>query len=274
MTNDWWADPETAGVSTGIGSEEMVTPSERRTLDEGGPENGPVLRLAGSRVTLADRVYLQIRNALMSGQFMPGQTLTIDLLSKQFGVSHMPVREALRRLSAVEALEVAQNGSARVPLISIERLSDICTNRLHIESHAAALAAGKNDAVSLAKLTGIAEAHEDCRQNNEVYRMLELNQHLHFGIYALAGSPIMMQIIENLWLRHGPYMRLLTDDLVKQIGPNSNLEVGPGHKMLMASLKAGDAAGAATALKSDILGPYDMLRELCREYIQAELDRS
>lgn len=262
--------PGTAGAATGIGSEEMVTSDERKTSAEGAPDGTPVLRLAGFRVTLADRVYLQIRNALMSGQFMPGQTLTIDLLSKQFGVSHMPVREALRRLSAVEALEVAQNGSARVPLISIERLSDICTNRLHIESHAAALAAGKIDADSLSRLTAIAEAHENCRQNNEVYRMLELNQQLHFEIYALAGSPIMMQIIENLWLRHGPYMRLLTDDLVKQVGPNSNLEVGPGHKMLMTALKAGDESAAAAALKTDILGPYEMLQELCREYIEAE----
>ncbi len=252
----------------------MTTSNERGILDDGSPDGAPVLRLEGARVTLADRVYLQIRNALMSGQFMPGQTLTIDLLSKQFGVSHMPVREAIRRLSAVEALDVAQNGSARVPLISIERLSDICANRLHVESHAAALAASKTDASSLSKLSAIAEEHEECRQNNEVYRMLELNQHLHFGIYALAGSPIMMQIIENLWLRHGPYMRLLTDDLVKQVGPGANLEVGPGHMMLMNALAERDGVGAAAALKTDILGPDDMLRELCRKYIEAEQHRS
>jgi len=228
------------------------------------------MRLEGSRVTLADRVYSQIKNALMSGQFLPGQALTIDRLSGQFGVSHMPVREALRRLNALEALEVAQNGSARVPNVSEERLGDICANRLHVECRAAKLAAQKATPQALADLNAIIVAHEKSRNENEVYRMLELNQYLHFGIYELAGSPILTQIIESLWLRHGPYMRLLTDDLVKRVAPGTTFDVGPGHQLLMDALSAGDGEAASEALKIDILGPFDMLQKLCRQYNEAD----
>lgn len=235
----------------------------------GWPDGLPGLRLDGTRVTLADRVYVQVKNALMSGHFMPGQSLTIDSLSGQFGVSHMPVREALRRLSAVEALEVAQNGSTRVPNVSIERLSDICANRLHVESHAAALAAKNMDAATLERLTAIAKAHEECRDRNEVYKMLELNQHFHFRIYETAQSPILLQIIESLWLRHGPYMRLLTDDLISDVAPDSKVDVGPGHGMLMEALRQKDADLASRALRIDILGPFEMLQKLCRQHLAA-----
>ncbi|MEP3275561.1 MAG: GntR family transcriptional regulator [Stappiaceae bacterium] len=257
-----------------MGSDQISTSNGSGILDGVDPSETPVLRLVGSRVTLADRVYSQIRKALMSGQFLPGQTLTIDNLSSQLGVSHMPVREALRRLSAVEALEVAKNGSTRVPFVSIERLNDICANRLLLESHAVALAAQKIDSDAVARLQAIIEKHEECRRANEVYRMLELNQHLHFEIYAQAGSPILTQNIENLWLRHGPYMRLLTAELVKQVGPDSTLEVGPGHEMMINALSGRDPDAAAEALKTDILGPFDMLVDLCREHNEAEERRA
>jgi DNA-binding GntR family transcriptional regulator len=82
------------------------------SLDEGfGPVSG--------RVTVQDAVYLQLREALLIGRFDPGQVLTIASLSQTFDTSHMPVREALRRLAAEKALEVARNGSARVPPVSV-----------------------------------------------------------------------------------------------------------------------------------------------------------
>lgn len=82
----------------------------------------------------------------MVGRFDPGQTLTIASLADSFGTSHMPVREALRRLAAENALEIAPNGSARVPAISKARLDDLCRARIAIEGLAAELAVPNADA--------------------------------------------------------------------------------------------------------------------------------
>ena len=78
---------------------------------------GPV----SSRTTIQDGVYQQLRQALMNGQFNPAQSLTIAGLAETFGTSNMPVREALRRLAAENALEIASNGSARVPVVTAAR---------------------------------------------------------------------------------------------------------------------------------------------------------
>ena len=113
-------------------------------------------------------------------------------------------------------------------------------------------------------------ANEKCRRDNEVYRMLELNQQIHFEIYRAAGSPVLIRIIENLWLRHGPYMCLLTADLEQRILPASNIYVGPGHNMMLKALRARDADAAVEGLRTDILGPHDSLRKLCSAYNQAQ----
>ena len=56
-----------------------------------GPLLLPTLRQV-SRDTLQDQVYRQIREALMSGRFQPGQKLTIRGLAEALGSSPMPVR--------------------------------------------------------------------------------------------------------------------------------------------------------------------------------------
>lgn len=248
----------------------MAAQGLSQSLKRESTQNDPSGHFIGGRITLADRVYDQIRRALMSGSFMPGQTLTIDQLSSLYGVSHMPVREALRRLTAVEALEITQNGATRIPQVSLQRLDDICNNRLLTEGHAVAKAAKQIDPEAIEKIQAVVTAHEQCRRNNEIYKMLELNQQIHFDIYRAAGSPVLTQIIENLWLRHGPYMCLLTADLKTRILPASTIHTGPGHKMMLEALRAGDPDAAVEGLRVDILGPHDSLRELCSAYNRAQ----
>ena len=77
------------------------------------------------RDTMQERVYLELRRALMRGDFAPGETLIVRALSDQFGTSHMPVRDALSRLVAEQALEVLPSRSVAVPVLSRERCADI-----------------------------------------------------------------------------------------------------------------------------------------------------
>ncbi len=67
------------------------------------------------RETVQDRVYREIRQMILNGEIEPGQTLTIQGLSEAFRVSAMPVREALRRLMAEQALMVVSGRSVGIP---------------------------------------------------------------------------------------------------------------------------------------------------------------
>ncbi|WP_176316001.1 GntR family transcriptional regulator, partial [Burkholderia vietnamiensis] len=63
----------------------------------------PALQLVESE-TMADKVYQQLREALMSGRFAPGQALSLRGVAEAVGSSTMPVRAALTRLAADRAL--------------------------------------------------------------------------------------------------------------------------------------------------------------------------
>ena len=59
-----------------------------------------VSTVEGAHETQRERVYFEIRRALMAGDFEPGQKITIGAVASALGVSATPVREALRRLTA------------------------------------------------------------------------------------------------------------------------------------------------------------------------------
>src|SRR5579875_1862513 len=69
------------------------------------------------RETVQDRVYREIKDLILNGGIEPGQTVTIQGLSDAFQVSTMPVREALRRLMAEQALMVVSGRSVGIPAL-------------------------------------------------------------------------------------------------------------------------------------------------------------
>ena len=91
----------------------------------------PVVRVP--RNTLQDHVYRQLCELILNGEIAPGQLVTIQGLADAFGVSAMPVREALQRLTAARVLTVISSRSIGVPPLSEERLLDLRRVRLEVE---------------------------------------------------------------------------------------------------------------------------------------------
>jgi len=228
------------------------------SLDEGfGPVSG--------RVTVQDAVYLQLREALLIGRFDPGQVLTIASLSQTFDTSHMPVREALRRLAAENALEVARNGSARVPPVSVARLDDLCQARASVEGLATELAAQAITADEIDALEANIVLHEACAGEEQVYAMLDRNREFHYLIYKASHSEVLMQLIDTLWLRYGPYMRMLSAYVQPRMKAEGDKAYTRNHRRIVAAMKSRDAGRAREAMVSDIRDTQDLLRTLIVE---------
>src|ERR1700732_1496746 len=87
------------------------------------PLKKPELRGAPvARDTLHERSYRRICDLILDGEIAPGQVVTIQNLAEAFGVSTMPVREALKRLTAAGALSLLTGRSIGIPRLSLERL--------------------------------------------------------------------------------------------------------------------------------------------------------
>jgi DNA-binding GntR family transcriptional regulator len=221
------------------------------------------LTKVASRVTVQDGVYEQLRHALMWGKFEPSQVTTIASLAAEFGTSHMPVREALRRLAAENGLEIARNGSARVPAVSRERLDDLCRVRVTLEGLATELATPHMTAADIDRCLRLAEEHEALGRSGGVYDMLRKNQEFHFAIYELSGSEILPQLIETLWLRFGPYMRILSDLVAQQLDAGVVHPYSTYHHHMIEAFRAGDAKKAGLLMVRDIQATQKLLQELC-----------
>lgn len=209
-----------------------------------------------SRSTIQDGVYRQLRYALMTGRFDPGQTLTISSLAESFSTSHMPVREALRRLAAENALEIAANGSARIPMVSRARLDDICRARVAVEGLATELAAPNVSEADIERLAVLMREHEKSR---DVYAMLGKNQEFHFTLYAASRSEVLIQLIETLWLRFGPYMRLLTRNVESILKSDEGQTFTVHHHEVVDALRKRNTAAVRRAIVADIGATQAML---------------
>ncbi|MFQ0812618.1 GntR family transcriptional regulator [Brucella anthropi] len=221
------------------------------------------LSKVSSRVTVQDGVYEQLRHALMWGSFEPSQVVTIAALASEFGTSHMPVREALRRLAAENGLEIARNGSARVPDISRARLDDICRVRISLEGLATELATPRMSAADVERCLTLAQEHEALGQEGRVYEMLRKNQEFHFTIYELSGSEILPRMIETLWLRLGPYMRLLSNHVRQQVDDGIIHPYSAYHYQMLDAIRAGEAQKAGALMVQDIETTQKLLQRLC-----------
>lgn len=219
--------------------------------------NASLLNPAPRRETLSANVLGQIKELLLTGQLMPGESLSLRSTALALGVSVMPVREAIHQLVADHALEVAPNRSVRVPQLNAAQFEEITRIRLNIEGFAveqAALHASPSLIEHLHSLNQqLSNAMEHPGHKTDAVR---INKELHFSIYAAAQMPTLIKIIETLWLRIGP---ILNYDL--RIGSertDRKIAVGHHHE-LIESLKMGDAVSARQALHGDIESAFQSI---------------
>lgn len=227
------------------------------------PLANAALRPVSARKTVADSVYLNLREALIIGRFDPGQVLTIGALADTFQTSHMPVREALRRLGAEGAIEIRSNGSAYVPAVDRLTLEDISRTRLALEGLAAELAAERIADAALQELAELEARHTATAALKDVYEMLERNRDFHFAIYSAAEAPVLLNLIESLWLRHGPFMRLLSERIAPDLASASHEPFLRGHREIVDAMRARDPARTRDAVCKDISATMELLREIC-----------
>ena len=160
------------------------------------------------RQTLSADVYEQFKELLISGRMMPGEQISLRGMAEGLGVSVMPVREAVQRLTAEQALELTPNRSLRVPQMSVSQFREITSIRKNLEGLAAATAAQCLSEEDTQKIVMWHESfvREMKNETPDGARLISLNKELHFAIYRGAKMPVMMQLIEALWLRIGPIL--------------------------------------------------------------------
>ncbi|MEI9850562.1 MAG: GntR family transcriptional regulator [Sphingomonas sp.] len=159
------------------------------------------------RNTLKDQSYAQLRQALITGRFEPGENVTVKLLAEQLGSGIMPVREAVQRLVAEGALVNLPSGRVCVPALTRAEFDEIIEIRLLLEPYCCRKAAAHMDDRVMAELRTLQARLQRAAEGEGAEAALWANYQFHFGIYRQAGAGQMLQLIEAVWLRFGPMMK-------------------------------------------------------------------
>jgi DNA-binding GntR family transcriptional regulator len=197
-----------------------------------------------------EQVYDRIREAFASGQMVPGQRIVIRDLARALGTSMMPVRDALRRLEAENAVVLTNGRTLAVPSLRAKDYEELCMVRVVLESLAAQEAAKNITAAELDEVVRFADLVEEASDAKNSAAAAMYNRHFHWAVNAASHRPLLIRIIESLWLRVGPQISYSVQHDIRG-GDVVHSEFHP-HRQVVAALRAGDGASAATAIAYDI----------------------
>lgn len=205
--------------------------------------------------TTQNRAYRALKTAVLAGRFHPGTAVSLASLSQMLGTSDMPVREALKRLTAEGAFEAMPNRSARVPVLSERALRQILDLRVELEGRAAAEAAEHMSKRDIDQLAVLDEAMSAALDGRDLARYVQLNMEFHFGIYRLAHNEPLLSLIEALWLRMAPVVayNLTRAENVEDIQLDAAGRAHHAH--IIEAFRALDGKRACEGLRADLLHP-------------------
>ncbi|WP_448955173.1 GntR family transcriptional regulator [Labrys neptuniae] len=208
---------------------------------------------------MQDDVYRQARDLILNGDLSPGQSITIQWLADAFGVSAMPVREAILRLTAEKALTVVAGRSLGIPPLTLEKLNDLTRTRLEIEALAVSWAIGKISPTALERLDELIIEMDNVASDREARKIyLRANREFHFAIYRASGSDTLIAIIESLWLQVSPYFNYLHE--------RGNFAISnTHHRAMVEALRAGDSTSAVAAVRADLADAANVLHSVLLE---------
>lgn len=158
--------------------------------------------------TASETICFALRNAILEDTLSPGQPLPQSELAAGFGVSIIPVREALKHLEAEGLVAFLPNRGATVVGMEEADVLEYSHIRALLEEQAAGFAVQNMNRVQLARVEDAYEAFVDGANGPDgPTKSGALNRAFHNAIYAAANKPRLLEMIDDLHIRLDRYIR-------------------------------------------------------------------
>jgi DNA-binding GntR family transcriptional regulator len=194
--------------------------------------------------TKMEMVYESLKEDIINGFLEQGQKIVAREVANKFGVSDIPVREALKKLESDGLVENIPHVGSRVSLINIKKAGEIFAIRLELEAFAARLAAKNADAKGIDELQKIVDEIDICLEQEDVKQVSRLNTAFHQKLYQLSGNEMLYELIHSLMERSQYSKSVFT--LVSDRREKSNKE----HQQIVDALRKGIPEEAEKALRA------------------------
>jgi DNA-binding GntR family transcriptional regulator len=200
-------------------------------------------------------VAARIREAILSGEFVPNQRLVEADLSERFAASRAAIRSALLELAGEGLVERMQNRGARVRAVSLAEAIEICEVRMVIEGLCAAKAAERITDAEGEQLARIGESMRTAVAAGDVLGYSRLNERLHRRVLEISGQRTAGAMLERL---RGQSVRHQFRLAMQPGRPNASL---PEHLAIIAAIRAHDSGPAESAARAHLRSVIDALAD-------------
>ncbi|MGH8021400.1 MAG: GntR family transcriptional regulator [Opitutaceae bacterium] len=187
----------------------------------------------------------KIEEMILTGQLAPGQHLVQTEIAAQFGVSRLPVRDALQMLQKRDlAVELPRRGVIVRPL-NLQEVRDLFELRRLLESHAFARSAKNFDETDLVETAAIIKRQESM-QMDQFLTLLELDETFHVKLCSKCGNEEIKTQLARIWNR----IRVLRS--LERDREDWNRNSVKSHRAILAALRARNIKKARTLLEEGI----------------------
>ncbi|MCW2929506.1 MAG: hypothetical protein JWM19_468 [Actinomycetia bacterium] len=228
-----------------------MAPRKGRNLRDDERFTEVVNQFAGGYKTIGQMVYTVLREAIVSGAFVPGEWLRQEAIAEAVGVSRIPVRTALLQLEAEGLVTFNPHRGARVRTLSPSQIEEIYRLRLLLEPHALALSMPRLRPERLKRMRDLATQLDNAPEGIDV---IDARVQFYREVYDAANNPLLVEMIEELRGRVGRYL------LSFRAGRHQNT-----HGELVDNIEAGDLMAAQSWLRAHIDEVRATIIDLARE---------
>jgi DNA-binding GntR family transcriptional regulator len=223
--------------------------------------------------TKADEIALAIEEAIVSGELTPGSVLRQEQLSAHYNVSRTPVREALRRLSALGLVSFEANRGFRVRTLSREEMWEAFLLRAELEALVTAQAAQRISDAELEELAAAEELFSTLTRSLRARRpgadrrsltvdWMRANHGFHDIIYRVADLPYIEAVAKSARRTFsGPAVWAPGDETIDELYALNEHQ----HRAIWNALAARSPVGARELAREHVLASFNLLETILEQ---------
>lgn len=187
-------------------------------------------------------VLAELRRAITAGRLRPGTAIRQEALAEEFGVSRVPLREALKTLQGEGLVSYQAHRGYFVEMLSLDDLREAYRIREILEEEAVRRAQARLTDADLDQLDAAQREVERAAAAGDVLEMTAANRRFHMALFELAGMPRLVRLIKSLWDATDAYRSMYYGE-----GDNRSLVVDE-HNAMLAALRERDPDRAVRIL--------------------------
>jgi DNA-binding GntR family transcriptional regulator len=158
--------------------------------------------------TMVDGITERLRQAIITGAIRPRERIRVADLERKFGVSHIPIREALRRLQSEGFVEISPRRTTIAAGVDLSDLANIYDLRRIVEVEIGRRSVSRMTKSEIETVRRALVSFQAVANDPSSAEFWERHRNFHWALLAPAANPTVQRVLDHLWQSSERYVRL------------------------------------------------------------------